>query len=388
MIFVTDHIFLRCNGIIYSNKFSIAVFKRYTKIFGKMVVAGRVKEVESTCGVDRCSNCEVTFYFFDSLSRVKNLVGRRKKVRASLRKLLAKHEYLIARIPSQLGFLAMDLAKQEGLRACVEVVGCGWEANWNNGRLLAKVYSFYSLWKMRRVVASSEYSIFVTKEKLQKRYPPKRGAITTYASNVELTETSPKVLAFRKAKISSMEEKNLITFGTIGSLETTLKGIDLAIRALGECRFDFEYRVLGSGKFLGVYRRLASKLGVGDQVVFDGELAKKKDVEDWLDKLDIYLQPSVTEGLPRALIEAMSRGCPCIGSNAGGIPELLNSQVTFKKGSYRGLKLHLERLVSDKNELRGLALENFQNSREFEKTKIELRRDEVFLRLMDGKPKH
>jgi glycosyltransferase involved in cell wall biosynthesis len=36
--------------------------------------------------------------------------------------------------------------------------------------------------------------------------------------------------------------------------------------------------------------------------------------------------------MPRALIEAMSRGCPCIGSNAGGIPELLPPRYIFPKG--------------------------------------------------------
>ena len=50
-----------------------------------------------------------------------------------------------------------------------------------------------------------------------------------------------------------------------------------------------------------------------------------------MDTLDLYIQPSNTEGLPRALIEAMSRGCPCVGSDAGGIPELLASPCIFKK---------------------------------------------------------
>lgn len=52
-------------------------------------------------------------------------------------------------------------------------------------------------------------------------------------------------------------------------------------------------------------------------------------VFSWLDGLDIYIQPSRLEGLPRALIEAMSRGCPAIGSAAGGIPELLDRDCIF-----------------------------------------------------------
>ena len=47
------------------------------------------------------------------------------------------------------------------------------------------------------------------------------------------------------------------------------------------------------------------------------------EVFEWLDTIDIYAQPSRQEGLPRALIEAMSRGLPAFGARTGGIPELL-----------------------------------------------------------------
>lgn len=52
-----------------------------------------------------------------------------------------------------------------------------------------------------------------------------------------------------------------------------------------------------------------------------------------LDTCDIYVQPSLQEGLPRALIEAMSRGCPCIGARTAGIPELLPEECLTSRGS-------------------------------------------------------
>ena len=52
-----------------------------------------------------------------------------------------------------------------------------------------------------------------------------------------------------------------------------------------------------------------------------------------LDTCDIYVQPSLQEGLPRALIEAMSRGCPCIGARTAGIPELLPEECLTPRGS-------------------------------------------------------
>ena len=55
----------------------------------------------------------------------------------------------------------------------------------------------------------------------------------------------------------------------------------------------------------------------------------------------VYIQPSRIEGLPRALIEAMSRGCACVGSSVGGIPELLNNQYIHEVNDYNSLAVKI-----------------------------------------------
>jgi L-malate glycosyltransferase len=58
------------------------------------------------------------------------------------------------------------------------------------------------------------------------------------------------------------------------------------------------------------------------RVIVTGHL-DMEDVAACLRLCDVYLQPSLWEGMPNALLEAMACGCCCIGSDAGGIPEVI-----------------------------------------------------------------
>src|SRR5699024_6751625 len=84
-----------------------------------------------------------------------------------------------------------------------------------------------------------------------------------------------------------------------------------------------EYQAVGGGSPTRL-KHLARELGIEDRVKFLGPLDHDA-VFSWLETVDIYAQLSRTEGLPRALVEAMSRGCACIGTEVGGIPELLEA---------------------------------------------------------------
>ena len=68
---------------------------------------------------------------------------------------------------------------------------------------------------------------------------------------------------------------------------------------------------------------------------------------EWLSKYDLYVQPSHTEGLPRALIEAMSVGLPCIGSRVGGIPELLSDIALFKAKNFCELSSKIQLFIDN-----------------------------------------
>ena len=77
--------------------------------------------------------------------------------------------------------------------------------------------------------------------------------------------------------------------------------------------------------------RLLQQLGpgplAGQRVIITGQLATPAEVVRHLHLCDVYLQPSLWDGMPNALLEAMSAGCGAIASDAGGIPEMIEPGV-------------------------------------------------------------
>lgn len=63
----------------------------------------------------------------------------------------------------------------------------------------------------------------------------------------------------------------------------------------------------------------------GARIIVTGHLETSAAVAQHLNICDLYLQPSLWDGLPNALLEAMACGCICIASDAGGIPEVIRS---------------------------------------------------------------
>ena len=97
-----------------------------------------------------------------------------------------------------------------------------------------------------------------------------------------------------------------------------------------------------------------------------------------MDNIDIYLQPSYTEGLPRALVEAMSRALPCIGSNVGGIPELLRESelVDVSKNCAYQIATILNELNIEKKIY--LANLNYEKSKQYAYNVLDKKRMEFY----------
>ncbi len=381
-LFVHDHIYLTKAGKVHSNTFSYALLKQYVDIFGEVTVVARHREVDSAVGLPPAKGEGISFVFLESISSINSYFGRRQQHSKKIRELLDEHTAIIVRLPSELGLMTAKIAYTMQKSYLAEVVGCGWDAMRYYGGWQSKLYAPFLFRKMREAVKKADYVSYVTQHFLQKRYPAAKDAEVLAASDVLLPPLDEKILSRRISKIRNMKKR--LVLGTIANLNIQYKGVDVALKAMAEVQhhhrdISIEYRIAGGGDSTS-YEVLAGKLGLEGRIHFDGLLTGGREIFDWLDKIDIYLQPSYQEGLPRSLVEAISRACPAIGSSAGGIPELLNINALFPRGESSMLAEKIGGLILNSDAMAAEAKENFDTARQYQKRILEPKRRQFLLK--------
>ena len=383
-VFAHDHRFISAEGSVWSEShFESALWARYLAHFDGLIVIGRLGTMPKGKLVAQleCSSAPgVAFELFPNLSSLRGLTVARPTAWRRMCAVVAEHDAVIARLPSELGLLAIAAARAEAKPWAVEVVDCPWDGLRNYGTATGRFYAPIARWRMRRAVARADHALYVTSSFLQHRYPS-QAANTVAASNVSLPDVSETALKARLKRIADLDHQP-IRLGLICSLNGRFKGIQTVLVALKQTRSDLppvSVHVLGGGD-PGPWRKEAAQLGVDDLIHFDGTLPAGEPVLRWLDEIDVYLQPSLKEGLPRALIEAMSRGCPAIASTVAGIPELLPADDLIRPGDEKGLAKLLSNRVIDRDWMAARARSNWETSREYRAEVLDARRAEFWNR--------
>jgi glycosyltransferase involved in cell wall biosynthesis len=272
---------------------------------------------------------------------------RSSNVEERMRSAVMAADAVAVRLPSEIGLLAVKHARRLGKPYAVEVVGCAWDSYRTGGARGSRLYAPLAYIRMRRAISDAPLALYVTSSWLQRRYPT--GGEAGIASNVDLEPLDDAARASRKSRLAALAAGERPVLGTIGTLRTRYKGIHTVLKALARLRssgVELRYRILGPGS-AEPWQRLADDLGVLDLVSFDGTRSAGGPVCEWLDGIDLYLQPSFAEGLPRGMIEAMSRGAACVGSTCGGIPELLPKNRLHDPGDVGALTAIVRRLAND-----------------------------------------
>ena len=277
---------------------------------------------------------------------------------------------------------AIPLCKEKGVDYLLFVGGFAFETNWNHS-LKGKIVAPFNELLCKKNLLEAPFALYVTERELQNRYPCKGRTIG--CSDVEIKQISEEILERRIKRIQSSHVKKRI-LGTAASLEDRQKGQKYVIYALAELKkqgiTDLEYQLIGGGNSRYLYS-CAEKCGVVDQVKFLGN-RPHEEVYNWLDNIDVYIQPSFSEGLCRAVVEAMSRACPIICSNVGGNIELCPNEFSFRAGNIRNISTAIIKSINKTN-MEKEAVRSYETAKKYVKENLDKKRNDFFKEFINNR---
>lgn len=273
---------------------------------------------------------------------------------------VAGADLALIKVPGIIGGLASLSASRRGVPIAAQVVGdaAGVLRSGAAGRIMR---AFSPI--IERITASTvrraQTVRYVTRRQLQERYPPHPNAEVHAFSDVVIAD-EPVWAA------ESLTNPRLVA---VGSLDQLYKGHHHLIVALAVVRQKYPtatLTIIGDGRQLEYLQRVANDNGVANGVDFRGYVGEVDELRAVLSASTLFVLPSLTEGMPRALIEAMALGLPSIASRVGGVPELLRPTETFEPADIAAMAELIIDLHRDPERLRQLSQDGVKTTRPYE----------------------
>ena len=207
----------------------------------------------------------------------------------------------------------------------------------------------------RRIAFSLADRVFAVSRQLrdfraqQTRFPVDRIAVIHNGVDAQRFRPSPEARSLARSRFGL--QHNHYCIGIVGRLEP-VKDVWTLLHAATKLPHSVRpWRILiaGDGTERAVLERFVNNCSqLRNQVQFLGELS---DVPALLNALDVYVLPSLFEGISNSLLEAMANGLPVVASNTGGNPEVVidrQSGMLFPVGDSARLAICLEALRHDR----------------------------------------
>jgi len=396
LIVTTDYRFsLAADGSVWTKiTYDHSFWERYLAVFDSVRIVARAKVDPGIDGrYKRVTGPRVEFWPVPFYLGPEQFLRRRRAVRESLTAALGERDALLCRVGSLLADELLPTLWKEERTYGLEVVGDPHEAM-GPGAVRHPLRPLFRAWATRALKKQCSRAVavaYVTREKLQRRYPcPAHSVGISDVGNLDFM-ARPKVFTTNYSSVAcdandfvdharkfQARERPRILF--VGTFAQMYKGPDVLIGAVKKLvpTLDLDVIMVGDGKHRVEMEEMTNRMGLSEYIRFCGELPAGKAIRDQMDKATLFVMPSLTEGLPRAMIEAMSRALPCIGTRVGGIPELLADEDLVDAGDALGLANKIREVISRPERLSTMSERNLARAQEYRPEVLEERRIEFY----------
>lgn len=315
-----------------------------------------IKQLDIICrkeGPDEQKNYElkpyqaedVIFNPIENYSSLKALKNRGQSI-SKMEPIIEQSDFIILRLPSILGIDAYRFVRKFRKPYIVEVVGNGHDTLYYRGGALGKIIAPYYHWKVKKAVKHAESVIYVTERYLQNLYPNpnKQSSI----SNVTIGVDTVPVTDDHSRRVK-LKDYPLIRVGFMGAMNVSYKnfynGLKFLQRYAKKHGKQFELSIAGGGENSRIEK--LSRQDSSVKLIKEGELTSRSAVNNWFKTLDLFIHPSMTEGLPRVVLEAMNNQVPVIATNVGGTPEIIEERFIFSPVDYKSFEKALINILNE-----------------------------------------
>ena len=383
LVAVDAQLFMTPDGKVWSKTiYGYDFWKRYLDVFETVTVASRLGKADYS-QVDGYLRSDGDRVSFAPMPMVRGMKGYIKKFVPFIRdakKAVENEDCAIIRLPSIAATFIEAAYKRKHKPYVIEVVVDPMNAYAGN-KLAANVLTA----QLKKSCINANGVSYVTQYALQKQYPNRaringkntRQYFESYYSSIILKDSF-----FAPARDYTQIGNKIQLVHTANNINNDVKGHDIkVVKKLNDLGIDASVTFIGDGDLRSELEKMAEKLGVGDKVVFTGLLGSALEVREKLLDADMFILPTKAEGLPRAVIEAMAVGLPCLSTPVNGIPELLETEYMFDPIDVDGFTNKIVELLNNPEKLTQMSIRNIKKAREYEETILQKRRVEFYTRL-------
>ena len=317
-------------GVYYTISPHLSYIERMQELFEEVALVAPVKVAKKKDEVQSLREIPLSRLSVYALPYVKGSVDAlkyRRKYEKAIQMVASKTDLFYCRVPDPFCWMPAQITNKPVIMHfvgdTVDATKHNIHFSWLRKQILLAGYSF----EYRRILQSARKSTVYTNGSHLSEKLSKQGinAIPVVSSTITKEDLAHEPLR-------PLSNKPL-TITYVGYLRYA-KGIDTLIKVikrLEDRRFDYQFHIVGDGDMYSTLQQVIDDLKLDDHIYLHGHIDNRDKLLSLLRTSDLFFFPSLSEGSPRVVIEAMSQGCPVLSTPVGSLPGCFeeNKEILF-----------------------------------------------------------